>query len=94
VVRVLQNGANEFIEVIHNQAPLRDLDCTWNVKYEYKLGEYVVDVLNEFTRTHDISMIVMVPHPHSVPERWFMGSHTHEMIFESTIPLLLLPGHS
>jgi len=91
VLRIIQKGAQEFFEVIHNQAPLRVLDSTWDVKYEYKIGEYVVDSINEFARTEDIQMLVMIPHPHSFPERWLMGSHTKEMLFESTIPLLLLP---
>jgi len=91
VLRVIQKGAEEFFEVIHNQAPLRYLDATWDVKYEYKIGEYVVDSINEFVRAQAIQLIVMVPHPHTLSERWFMGSHTREMLFEANIPLLLLP---
>jgi hypothetical protein len=34
------------------------------------------------------------PHPHSLPERWFIRSHTREMIFEASIPLLILPEHA
>lgn len=91
VLRVIQKGADEFIEVVHNQAPLRDLDPTWDVKYEYKIGDDVVEVLSEFTRTQGVEMIVMVPRPHTLPERWFMGSHTREMLFETSLPVLLLP---
>ena len=94
VLRILQNGTEEFVQLIHNQAPLQLLDSTWKVKYEYKIGDDVVSALNKFTRTHDIQLVVMVPHPHSLPERWFMGSYTREMIFEASIPLLLLPEHN
>lgn len=90
-VRVVQKGAKELIEVIHREKLLQDLDKTWKVKFEYEMGEDIVPVLNEFVRTHDIEMVVMVPHPRSLPERWFVRSHTRKMIFEASVPLLILP---
>lgn len=90
-LRVVKKGAKEFIEVIHNRSPLQDLDKKWDMKYEYEMGDDVVSSLNEFARAHAIEMAVMIPHPHSFPERWFIRSHTREMIFEATIPLLILP---
>jgi hypothetical protein len=90
-LRVVQKGAKEFIEVIHNRSPFQDLDKTWNIKYEYEMGDDVVSNLNEFARDHAIEMAVMIPHPHSFPERWFIRRHTREMIFEAKIPLLILP---
>ena len=90
-LRIVQKGAKEFIEVIHPQNPLLGLNKMWEVKYEYRLGEHVVTALNEFIRKHNIQMAVMVPHAHSIPERWFLRSHTREMIFETAVPLLILP---
>ncbi|WP_431209577.1 hypothetical protein ACQ86N_25935 [Puia sp. P3] len=94
VLRVIQKGAEEFVQVIQNQTNLRLLDNTWDVKYEYKMGDYVVDSINEFAQTQGVRMIAMVPHRHSLPERWFMGSNTREMLFEANLPLLLLPEHT
>ena len=34
---------------------------------------------------------VMVPHKHSLLERWFVKSTTRSMIFKTRIPLLILP---
>jgi hypothetical protein len=31
------------------------------------------------------------PQPRTLPERWFLRSNTKEMIFETSIPLLILP---
>lgn len=94
VLRILQKGAGEFVEVVRNQAPLRALDSTWDVKYEYQLGDDVVAALGKFAEAHNIQLVVMIPHPHSLPERWFMGTHTREMLFAASTPLLLLPEHT
>ena len=93
-LRLIQKGAKEFIEVMNSPNPLQAYDKRWNVKYEYEMGGDVAGALNEFARTHDIEMAVMVPHPHTLPERWFIRSHTREMIFEARIPLLILPDQA
>ncbi len=93
-LRVIKKGAKELIEVIHNQMPLQDPEKTWDVKYEYEMGADVVDQLNEFAGNHDIEMVAMIPHPHALPKRWFIRSHTREMIFEARLPLLILPEHT
>lgn len=90
-VRVIQEGAKEVIEVIHRRSPLQNLDKTWDITYEYPLGDNVVDGLNAFARAHSIDMVVMLPHSHTLPERWFIRSHTREMIFDTGIPVLILP---
>ncbi|HVS95620.1 MAG TPA: universal stress protein [Puia sp.] len=90
-LRVVKKGAKEFIEVIHPRNPLLEMNKIWEVKYEYRLGDDVVTALNEFVRQHNIQLAVMVPHAHSIPERWFLRGHTREMIFEATVPLLILP---
>jgi len=90
-LRVIQNGTKEYLEVMHNPSPLQPVAKEWELKYEYEMGGDVVAVLNEFARTHHIDMVVMVPHPHFLPERWFIRSRTREMIFEAKIPLLILP---
>lgn len=91
-LHVIQQGTREYLNILHNRTPLQDLDKTWDIKYEYEMGGNVVARLNEFARTHRIGMVVMTPHPHTLPERWFMKSHTREMIFEARVPLLVLPG--
>lgn len=90
-LRVIQKGTREFIGILHNPNPLQDLDKTWDIKYEYEMGEDVVGNLNQFAGTHNIGMVVMMARSHSLPHRWFVGSHTHDMVFESRIPLLILP---
>lgn len=90
-LRVVQKGTREFIGILHNPNPLRSLEKTWGIKYEYEMGDDVAKNLNEFAESHHISMVVMMARPHSLLRRWFMGSHTHEMIFEAKMPLLILP---
>ncbi|HVU94125.1 MAG TPA: universal stress protein [Puia sp.] len=90
-LRVIQKGTKEFIGILHQPNPLGSLEKTWDIKYEYEMGDDVAEHLNDFGGTHNIGMVVMMARPHSLPQRWFVGSHTHEMIFEARIPLLILP---
>jgi nucleotide-binding universal stress UspA family protein len=90
-LRVIQKGTREFLGILHNPNPLRSLEKTWNIKYEYEMGDDVSGNLNKFSESHNIAMVVMMARPHSLPRRWLMGSHTHEMIFETKMPLLILP---
>lgn len=90
-LHVIQNGTREYLEILHGRTPLQDLDKTWDIRYEFEMGGNVADRLNNFARTHKIELVVMIPRQHSLPERWFMKSHTREMIFEARLPLLLLP---
>lgn len=90
-LRVVKKGAKELLEVIHSRTPLQGPENIWDVKYEYEMGDDIVDQLNQFAQQHDIAMVVMIPHPHALPKRWFIRSHTREMIFKATIPLLILP---
>lgn len=90
-LRVIQKGETELIGILHQPNPLRELDNFWDIKYEYQTGENIVDVLNEFARTHSIGMIVMVAHRHSIPERWFLRSYSREMIFAAAVPVLIIP---
>lgn len=90
-VRVVQKGTKEMIEVIHHPDPLQSLDKTWNVKYEYPMGDDITGILNDFAQAHAVNMVVMLPHTHLAPERWFMRSQTRHMIFETELPLLILP---
>jgi len=55
------------------------------------MGDDVVDNLDAFAGSHNIGLVVMVARPHSMPQRWFTGSHTHEIIFEAKVPLLIVP---
>jgi nucleotide-binding universal stress UspA family protein len=90
-LRVIQKGTKEFIGILHGPNPLSSLEKAWDIKYEYEMGDDVVENLNNFAGSHNIGLVVMMARPHSLPQRWFMGSHTHEMIFEARMPLLILP---
>ena len=56
----------------------------------YAKNEEVVDGINEFTEQHNIDMVVMIPHHHSIISRLFKEPITHKMAYQSKVPLLTL----
>lgn len=54
-------------------------------------GKEIKPVLHDFIRQHHINMLVLLPHRHSILERLFHKSTTRTMIFDTYIPLLILP---
>lgn len=47
--------------------------------------------LNEFIREYNIDMVVLEPQYRTALARWFLRSHTREMVFKACIPLMILP---
>lgn len=60
--------------------------------YECFEGSNEERALKEFTRKYDVDMLVLLPHYHSMTDRLFARSTTRTMVFDSEIPLLILPG--
>ena len=76
---------------LHLPGNLRKVLQTLDPIYESPAGEDVNHVLQEAVISHDVNMLAMIPHPQSLFSRWLKGSHTRDMIFETSIPLLVLP---
>ncbi|MBS1660800.1 MAG: universal stress protein [Bacteroidetes bacterium] len=89
--KVIRKQSDEFIAVMNKPYGVKKLESTIDVLYEYPIDKDVVHALNHFTETHSIDMVVLLPHQHYAPERWFSKGHTWAMIFRTKIPLLVLP---
>lgn len=59
-------------------------------RQEVEFNGDVVAGVNEYIRQHDVQMMVMVHHDHSMLENVFKRNHTHEMAFHTELPLLVL----
>ena len=80
------------IEEIHYRSErlniyLKQLDP----QYEFIRANDVTDGLLNFIDRKDIDMITLIPKHHDFFDRLFGSSETKQMIYHSTIPMLLLP---
>jgi nucleotide-binding universal stress UspA family protein len=91
LVRVTQNSF-EKAQRINNCPPrLNSMMKDLNPVYEYIYGNNIPLALTKFINVYNISMLALQPHKRSSIERWFVKSITRSMIFETHIPLLILP---
>lgn len=91
IVRVISNRFEEVYELLHRPAKLNRLSQTLETQYTYTHNKDVSEALTFFIQAEGIHLLALVPHRHTLLERWFMKSTTRSMIFRSPIPLLILP---
>jgi nucleotide-binding universal stress UspA family protein len=60
-------------------------------EYLYPYGADILKSLQGFTEKNDITILAMIPHQHTLLEKWFLPSQTRAMAFATHIPLLVLP---
>ncbi len=90
IVRVMDIHAKSM-EVSNMPAHLKKMIATLDPVFEYPVDTDIIHGLKGFIATREVNMLVMIPHKHSLLERWFVKSHTKSMTFESFVPLLILP---
>lgn len=92
LVHVSRNAYKAAFAVLNR--PFRLQQLLWPLKPELENlhGKDLAAVLSGFVSENDIKLLALLPQKHSMLERLFMVSATREMIFESTVPVLVLPG--
>jgi nucleotide-binding universal stress UspA family protein len=91
IVRVIRDRFEEVLELKHRPARLDRLSPTLETAYTYTQSKHVPEALDFFIHAAQINLLAMVPHKHTLLEKWFFKSNTKAMIFRSDIPLLILP---
>jgi nucleotide-binding universal stress UspA family protein len=91
IVRVIKNKTYKIYEVLNRPARLSKVVRSLDPEYKYAENTNVTEALNEFIINYNIDLLAMVPHQHSLLERWFTGSRTRNMIFKTQVPILILP---
>jgi len=91
LVRVTKNELEETYEILNRPTRLSKMIGTCNPQYECMGGKDVTLALNSFISGHQVNMLALLPHKHSLLHRWFIKSITRSMIFETDIPLLIVP---
>ncbi len=91
IVRVIKNERYEWFEVadiLHQ--PKINLPLL-NTSFDYPVDADVIHALNIFIQNHQANILVMMPHKHDWLERLYTKSATRDMMFQTHIPLLILP---
>lgn len=65
-----------------------------NPQMIFKWDENVNHGLDELLKENKADMIVMIPHHHSIIEKWLEGSKTNHMLFHAQIPVMILPDRN
>lgn len=92
IIRLFNKHSGEVIEILHQNLSGNRAIGAFTPLYELPADESVTDRLNDYIATSPVDLLVMKPHPKSLPERWFLRSNSRDMIFKTDVPLLILPG--
>jgi nucleotide-binding universal stress UspA family protein len=91
LVRVARSRIKAAYETLNRPFKLIRMMRTLDPSYGTIEGRSVAEGLNHFIEGYHIHLLAMLPHKHSLLERWFIKSATRSVIFETSIPLLILP---
>jgi nucleotide-binding universal stress UspA family protein len=91
VIRVFNKQSGEVLEVLDEAANGHRTIGACSPLLEIPAGKDVAHALENFIEKNPISILVMQPQPHTLAEKWVHRSNTKEMIFQTSIPLLILP---
>lgn len=62
-----------------------------NPSYDTIRNEEFVHGIESYVRTHQIDMLMILPHKHGLMERIFFKTHTAEIILKIRIPIVCIP---
>lgn len=91
LVHIAKNDFKEAFAVLNRPFRLIRMMKTLDPQYRCVQAKGLSRALNEFISAYSVNIIAMLPHQHSLPGSWLTKSATRSMIFESRIPLLILP---
>lgn len=91
LIRIAKNKFAEAFEILNRPFKISKMLSTLDPVYESIEGKDVIKALNEFTGKYRVNMLALLPHKHSLPARLLGKSTTRSMVFETKIPLLILP---
>ena len=91
VVRVIKDVMDEPIS---NEGTIRKLINYFGdiiTRFDYNRAGNIAKALTDFVDHRGINLVTVIPHEHSFFEKLFSRSVTRDLIFESHVPLLVLP---
>ena len=92
VVRVIKKGMDDFLERL-----MRPTRIKWHCKnlhpsFAFLNDNDVAHAMNVFVQEHAVSIVAMIAQEHSIFEKIFAKSNIKEMMFSTSVPLIILPA--
>lgn len=91
LVRVAKSQLVEAYEALNRPFMLSKMARTLNPLYKCVEGKNIPEALNTFISEYHVNLLGILPHEHHFLQRLYHTSITRSMVFESRIPLLILP---
>ena len=91
LVRIARNQLHEAYEVQNRPFILSRMVRTLDPSYECIEGKDIPQALNDFNEAYHVNLLGILPHEHHFLQWLYYNSITRAMVFESKIPLLILP---
>ena len=91
LIRVAKNKLAEAWQILNSPFQMSRLLRTLDPVYKCIEGKDISKALNDFNAAYHVNLLALLPQRHSLVDRWFIKSNTRSMIFETPIPLLILP---
>ncbi len=89
IVHVRTNN-NEIPDPAARESRFNEIFQGISYKFHEVEDSSVQHGINEYIQHHDCELLVMLAHKHSFFERLFTRNHTKAMVYETTVPLLVL----
>lgn len=93
IVRVVRRQLDQVVEVVNWSHSVDGKVKDLNPVYEFPFGKNVSQALSDFISSHNIDMLAMIPHHHSLLEKISHPSVTKGVLFRAKIPVLIVPDH-
>jgi len=94
ITRVLTRQADETMERLRRPSRIRYYLANLFPEYAFIKDQNVATGMNKSVEKTKADMMAIIPHHHDFLERIFVKSHTEEIIFNTYVPLLILPEQS
>jgi hypothetical protein len=92
IVRVISKGMDEAVERLVRPTRVKYYCKDLNPSFEFLNDEDVVHALHTFVQDHNVDIVAMMGHEYNLFDRIFARSEIKEMLFQTQVPLLILPG--
>lgn len=91
LVRIAKNKFEEAFEILNRPFRINKMVGSLHPVFECIKGTHVAKALNDFVKEYRVDMVALLPHKHSFAARLLAGSTSRSMMFETKVPLLILP---
>lgn len=91
VVRVIKRSMDEAVERMETPEKSIWFLTSLHPSFEFSKAENVAKAMDAFVKQHAVDLVAVIPHEHTLFERVFTKSVTKDLVFHTSVPLLVLP---